>query len=63
MDGGGCKSCGKPADYMHHDGGWVCEACVGSYFICPDCGYVFDRKDMVNGDAGNGFCRVCAPDH
>lgn len=60
---GKCKKCGKPADHIHHDGGWVCDDCVGFFFTCSDCGELFDWDDRINGDAGNGFCRVCAPDH
>ena len=32
-------------------------------FTCPDCGRTFAPDDYRNGDAGNGFCRVCAPKH
>lgn len=61
--GGKCKSCGKHGEYIHYNGGWICDDCVGRYFTCPDCGRVFDAEDRVNGDAGNGFCRECAPEH
>lgn len=63
MAGGKCKSCGNHGEYVHYDGTWVCEECVGGYFTCPDCGRVFDMDDYENGDAGNGFCRECAPEH
>lgn len=59
-----CISCGKNnAEYPHHDGGFVCNECIGSYFTCPDCGELFDKDDYDNGDAGNGFCANCAPEH
>lgn len=59
-----CISCGKSgAMYEHNNGGYVCEDCVGQYFTCPDCGKVFDRDDYQYGDAGNGFCAECAPEH
>lgn len=32
----------------------------GSDFACPDCGKT--SKDGAY-DAGNGFCKVCAPNH
>ena len=32
-------------------------------FTCPDCGRTFAPDDYENGDAGNGFCRRCAPEH
>lgn len=32
-------------------------------FTCPDCGRTFAPDDYENGDAGNGFCRECAPNH
>lgn len=32
-------------------------------FTCPDCGRTFAPDDYENGDAGNGFCRECAPEH
>lgn len=32
-------------------------------FTCPECGRTFAPDDYRNGDAGNGFCRVCAPKH
>lgn len=59
-----CIRCGKSgAEYEHYNGGYVCEDCVGSFFTCPDCGRVFDADDFENGDAGNGFCSDCAPNH
>lgn len=61
--GGKCKRCGKHGSYFHFDGGWVCDECVGYYFTCPDCGRVFDPDDQEHGDAGNGFCAECAPNH
>lgn len=32
-------------------------------FTCPECGRTFAPDDYENGDAGNGFCRNCAPNH
>ena len=61
--GGKCKCCGGHGSYVHFDGGWVCDECVGNYFTCPHCGRVFDRNDLEHGDAGNGFCMECASDH
>lgn len=59
-----CISCKKNEGvYDHYDGGYVCDDCLGDFFTCPDCGMVFDRDDYKNGDAGNGFCRECAPNH
>ena len=59
-----CKSCGKEnANYIHYDGGKVCDKCVGDYFTCPDCGRVFEQDDYVNGDQGSGFCKDCSSDH
>lgn len=59
-----CIRCRKnEGDYPHYDGGYVCDKCVGYYFTCPDCGTIFDREDREHGDAGNGFCVKCAPDH
>ena len=60
-----CKCCGekKANVYEHYDGGYVCQECVGGYFTCPDCGLVFNQDDYENGDAGNGFCAKCAPNH
>lgn len=59
-----CKNCGKPnASYLHNDGEYVCDDCLGEYFSCPDCGFVFDRDDYVNGDQGNGYCSNCAENH
>lgn len=61
--GGKCKNCGEHGSCAHFDGGWVCEKCLGFYFTCPDCGRVFDIDDREHGDAGNGFCVECAPNH
>lgn len=61
--GGKCISCGGYGEYMHKDGGYVCENCVGRYFTCPDCGMVFDQDDYANADAGDGFCVKCSPNH
>lgn len=59
-----CICCGgSGADHEHFNGGYVCDKCVGEYFTCPDCGMLFDNDDRENGDAGNGFCVKCAPDH
>lgn len=59
-----CICCGKQgAKYEHYNGGFVCEKCVGQYFICPGCGRVFDADDFENGDTGTGFCVDCAPEH
>ncbi|MCH5189106.1 MAG: hypothetical protein J1F37_00945 [Oscillospiraceae bacterium] len=59
-----CIQCGKDgAKYEHFNGGYVCDSCIGTYFQCPDCGKAFDRDDLVNGDAGNGFCANDAPKH
>ena len=59
-----CISCGKEGAHTRHfNGGYVCESCIGKYFSCPDCGEIFDLDDYVNGDAGNGFCAKCAPEH
>ncbi len=59
-----CINCGENgAMYEHNNGGYVCENCVGAYFTCPDCGKVFDLDDYQHGDAGNGFCAECAPEH
>lgn len=59
-----CKNCGsKDAKYIHQDGGYVCDKCVGNYFTCPDCGTLFDMDDHENGDQGNGFCKKCASKH
>ncbi len=59
-----CINCGKgKGEYPHYSGGFVCNDCLSSYFTCPDCGRLFDRDDFVNGDAGNGFCKDCAPNH
>lgn len=59
-----CIECGKNnADIFHYNGGMVCDNCVGNYFTCPDCGKVFDLDDYEHGDAGNGFCSDCAPNH
>lgn len=56
-----CINCGKSnASVPHNDGGYVCRECIGGYFSCPDCGSVFDQD---TGDAGNGFCTECAPEH
>lgn len=59
-----CIKCGKSgAEYEHKTGGYVCDDCLGSHFTCPDCGRVFDSDDYESGDAGNGFCADCAPNH
>ena len=59
-----CIKCGaEGAEFFHNRGGKVCNDCVGEFFTCPDCGNVFDRDDYENGDAGNGFCVKCAPEH
>lgn len=59
-----CIRCGrKNAEYKHFNGGFVCENCIGDYFTCPDCGIIYDSDDYVHGDAGNGFCAKCAPEH
>lgn len=62
-----CKVCGKDSRettlYQHNDGGYVCKSCMGSFFICPDCGRLFNRDDYENGDQGNGFCKECSPKH
>ena len=59
-----CISCGdKNAEYEHHDGGYVCQNCIGQYFTCPDCGILFNSDDYENGDQGNGFCSECSPNH
>jgi len=57
-----CISCGREGKYLHNNGGWVCEKCLGAYFTCPDCQLLFDQDDRVNGDV-NGFCAKCAPNH
>lgn len=59
-----CKDCGKPnAEYFHYDGDRLCSNCIGHYFTCPECGTLFDEDDFEHGDAGNGFCKDCAPNH
>lgn len=59
-----CIKCGKSgASYQHFNGGYVCEDCIGQYFVCPDCGMAFDVDDYEHGDAGNGFCAECASKH
>lgn len=50
------------SDYLHYNGGYVCDDCVGAYFTCPACGRVFDINDREHGDNG-GFCAECVPDH
>jgi len=55
-----CILCGsEPARHEHYNGGFVCKLCIGNYFICPDCGRMFDRSDLEHADAGNGFCFEC----
>lgn len=62
-----CKTCGKDARnttmYAHNAGGYICSECIGDFFVCPDCGMIFDRDDYENGDAGNGFCAKCSSNH
>lgn len=59
-----CINCGKSnASVFHKNGGCVCDDCLGEFFNCPDCGRVFDMDDYQDGDAGNGFCAKCAPEH
>lgn len=59
-----CKCCNKNDGlYQHFNGGKICEECVGSYFICPDCGRIFDQDDFENGDQATGFCKDCSPNH
>lgn len=60
-----CKCCGKDGHHFHqfYDGGYVCEDCIGKYFVCPDCGRVFDKDDYAHGDTGTGFCIECASKH
>ena len=33
----------------------------GDDFTCPDCGRTAKDDDIY--DAGNGFCKECAPNH
>ncbi len=59
-----CKDCGTPdATYEIYGGGNVCEACIGSYFTCPDCQKLYYRDDYEHGDSGSGFCSQCASSH
>ncbi len=46
--------------YFHNDGGKVCGDCMGKYFTCPECGFLFNIDDYENGDAGNGYCKECS---
>ena len=56
-----CKSCGKTnARNKHIDGKYICNDCIGKYFVCPKCGQIFDKDDYERGDSGNGFCVSCA---
>lgn len=56
-----CISCGKnTGKYFHYDGGKVCDACLGKYFTCSQCGFLFNQDDYVNLDNGGSFCKNCA---
>lgn len=59
-----CIKCREKEElYPHYNGGYVCDDCVGTCFTCPDCGTLYDWEDREHGDAGNGFCIKCAPEH
>lgn len=58
-----CKRCSKKGSHFipHYDGGYVCNDCIGYYFICPHCGSVYDMDDYEHGDALiDGKCVECA---
>jgi len=62
-----CKNCGasdsEKTMFEHFKGGYVCNDCVKNFFICPDCGLVFNDNDYEWGQVENGLCRMCSNKH
>jgi hypothetical protein len=53
-----CDVCGKnKAVYeVYGTNKKICNSCTGNFFICPECGTIYEQDDYENGDT-DGVCR------